>query len=169
MPDAREVYTAHPTPAEIAEVLGQRELAALGTLNADGSIHLVYMLFLHQDGRFYLETSSVTRKARNVAARRHASLLVQGRASTGRSLMVSVEGDARLVEGPAAGDVNRRVLAKYVKDEALDAVATSFGSVDDVAIEITPARWRSWTNTKLRELAEAEVGEGRYGEVWEDD
>jgi len=83
--------------------------------------------------------------------------------------MVSVEGDARLVEGPAARDVNRRLLAKYVKDEALDAVATSFGSVDDVAIEITPTRWRSWTNTKLRELAEAEIGEGRYGEVWEDD
>jgi hypothetical protein len=38
-----------------------------------------------------------------------------------------------------------------------------------VAIEITPTRWRSWTNTKLRELAEAEIGEGRYGEVWEDD
>jgi PPOX class probable F420-dependent enzyme len=169
MPDAREVYTTHPTPEEIAEVLEQRELAALGTLNEDGSIHLVYMLFLHHAGRLYFETSSVTRKARNVAARGRASLLVQGRASTGRSLMVSAEGTARMLDGDRARGVNHRVLTKYVKADALDGIARSFGTVDDVAIEITPERWRSWTNTRLRELAETEIGAGNYGDVWQED
>jgi hypothetical protein len=59
---------AHPTDGEIADVLAQRLVATVGTLNEDGSIHLAYVLFLHEDGRLYLETSSVTRKARNASS-----------------------------------------------------------------------------------------------------
>jgi general stress protein 26 len=81
MADAEQVYRAHPTSDEIAEVLAQRLVAAVGTLNSDGSIHLAYVLFLHDDGRMYFETSSVTRKARNAERRGWASMLVQGPAS----------------------------------------------------------------------------------------
>ena len=59
MADATEVYRARPTADEIADVLAQRLVAAVGTLNQDGSIHLAYVLFLHEGGRMYLETSSV--------------------------------------------------------------------------------------------------------------
>jgi hypothetical protein len=50
-------------------VLGHRQSAAAGTLNEDGSIHLAYVILLYEDGRLYLEAASVTRKARNAAAR----------------------------------------------------------------------------------------------------
>jgi general stress protein 26 len=69
MADAEQVYRAHPTADEVAEVLAQRLVAAVGTLNADGPIHLAYVLLLHDDGRMYFETSSVTRKARNAERR----------------------------------------------------------------------------------------------------
>ena len=39
MADAKEIYQAHPTSDEIAEVLARRLVATVGTLNEDGSIH----------------------------------------------------------------------------------------------------------------------------------
>jgi PPOX class probable F420-dependent enzyme len=168
MATAKEIYRTHPTDEEIAEVLGQREIATLGTLNDDGSVHLAYVIYLFEDGVFRLETSSVTRKARNVAARGTASIIVSGRASSGRSLMVEAEGTARIVEAPESVELNRRVLAKYVLPDAVDDLNAVWSRFDDVAIELTPARWRSWTNTLLR--AEAEAGTGRsYAEIWKPD
>jgi PPOX class probable F420-dependent enzyme len=165
MADATTVYRAHPTKAEIDEVLGQRRSAALGTLNEDGSIHLTYVIFLHEDGRLYLETASVTRKARNVAARPQASMLIQGPASTGRSLMVAAEGSARVIEGAEAHAINHRLRAKYIRPGALDAIDRAWGRFDDVAIEITPRRWRSWTGELLHAETEKEL-DGSYDDAW---
>ena len=163
--DAKEVYRAHPTPDEIDEVLEQRGIATLGTMNEDGSIHLAYVIFLHADGKLYFETSSVTRKARNVRDRNRATLLVEGRASTGRSLMVAAEGTARVISGREADEMNHRIRAKYVKPESLDGIDRAYGRFDDLAIEITPSRWRSWTNSLLRAEAQKEIS-GSYGDVW---
>jgi hypothetical protein len=168
MVTATQVYRSQPTPDEIAEVLGKRVAAAVGTLNEDGSVHLAYVIFLHEDGKLYFETSSVTRKARNVAARGQATMMVQGSASTGRSLMVSVEGTARVIDGPGAQAVNHRLRAKYIKDEAIGAVDRVWGALDDVAIEITPLRWRSWTGDLLHAETEREL-DGDYDAAWRED
>ena len=165
MADATTVYRAHPTQAEIDEVLGQRRSAALGTFNEDGSIHLTYVIFLYEDGRLYLETASVTRKARNVAARPQASMLIQGPASTGRSLMVAAEGSARVIEGAEANAINHRLRAKYIRPGALDAIDRAWGRFDDVAIEITPLRWRSWTGDVLHAETQKEL-DGSYDDAW---
>ena len=161
-------YRTHPTDAEIADVLGQREIATLGTLNDDGTVHLACVLFLFEDGVFRVETSSVTRKARNVLARPTASIIVNGRASTGRPLMVEAEGAASIIGVPKSVELNRRLLAKYVVDEAVDDLNATWGRIDDVTIELAPTRWRSWTNSLLR--VEAEAGTGRnYAELWKPD
>ena len=165
MADATTVYGAHPTQEEIDEVLGQRRSAALGTLNEDGSIHLTYVLFMHEAGRLYLETSSVTRKSRNVSARARATIMVQGSASTGRSLMVAAEGIARVIQGSEAQAINHRLRAKYIRPEALEAIDRAWGRLDDVAIEITPRRWRSWTGDVLHAETEKEL-EGTYEDAW---
>ena len=158
MTDALRIYRSHPTADEIAEVLDQRVTATVGTLNEDGSVHLAYVIFLHEDGRLYFETSMVTRKARNVVKRPQATLLVQGSASSGRNLMVAAEGTARVIEGSEAAAINHRLRAKYVKDDALDAIDRAWGPVDDIAIEITPVRWRSFTDDLLHEATEKELG-----------
>jgi PPOX class probable F420-dependent enzyme len=168
MATARDVYRAHPTQAEIDDVLGKRSVAALGTLNDDGSIHLAYLLFLFEDGRFLFETSSDTSKARNLAARGTASVIIHGRASTGRSLMVEAEGSARLIAPPDAHAANHRLRAKYILADALDAVDRAWGHIDDVAIELTPQRWRSWTGTVLAEATEASTGRD-YETLWKAD
>jgi F420H(2)-dependent biliverdin reductase len=165
---AADIYLAHPDQAEIDDILGQRGVTALGTLNADGSIHLTYLLFLYEDGRFFLETASSTRKARNVAARGVASLLIQGTAATGRSLMVECEGVARIIALPDAHATNHRIRAKYLVPDAVDAVDAAWGRFDDVSIEVTPARWRSWTGDVLAATTESALGRS-YGEIWQPD
>lgn len=165
MADAAEVYRARPTDAEIAEVLSQRAVAALGTLNADGSIHLTYVIFLHHEGRVYFETSSVTRKARNAARTGRASVLIQGHASSGRSLMVSFEGTARVIRGPEARELNHRLRAKYIRADALADVDRAWGRLDDVAVEVTPDKRRSWCGSTLHEETQRELSVP-YGDIW---
>ena len=40
------------------------------------------------------------------------------------------------------------------------------GTVDDIAIEITPTKWRSWSNRALTELGEEAAGELPRNEWW---
>jgi Pyridoxamine 5'-phosphate oxidase len=167
MADANQIYRAHPTQAEIDDVLGQRLVAALGTSNEDGSIHLAYLLFLHEEGRFVLETASSTRKARNIADRGRASILVHGTAASGRSVMVEAEGTARLVERPEADALNHRIRSKYVVADAVDALDQAWSRFDDVAIAMTPQRWRSWTGSVLASTTEADLGRSYEG-IWQD-
>ncbi len=167
MADANEIYRAHPSQEEIEEVLGQRLVAALGTMNEDGTIHLAYLLFLHDRGRFLLETASSTRKARNIAARGTASILVHGTAASGRSVMVEAEGTARLVDRPEADRINHRIRSKYVVADAVDALDQAWSRFDDVAIEVTPQRWRSWTGSVLASTTEADLGRSYEG-IWQD-
>jgi Pyridoxamine 5'-phosphate oxidase len=169
MSTAEEIYRAGATAAEIEDVLSKRLSATIGTLNADGSIHLAFVIFLYEEGRFFCETSSVTRKARNVKARSTASFLVQGEASSGRTIMAENEGTARLIEGDEARSVNRRLRAKYITDAALDRIDQAWNEFDDVAIEITPGpRWRSWCGeTFTAETTRAMTGSSTA--VWRPD
>jgi len=167
MADAKAVYRAHPTREEIDDVLAQRLSAAVGTINDDGSVHLAFVIFLFEDGKLYLETSSTTRKARNAAARATVSMLVQGTAASGRHLMVAAEGAARVLTGEQAHAANHRLRAKYIKPEALDAIDRAWGRFDDVTIEISPARWRSWTGGVLHEETQREL-EMPYDDAWLD-
>jgi hypothetical protein len=60
------------------ELLRGRYIAALGTENADGTIHLTAVWYL-EDGHLFIATSSKSRKARNIAAQARASLMVDVR------------------------------------------------------------------------------------------
>jgi len=68
------MQSAMPSGAE--EILAGRFIASFGTQNEDGSIHLTAVWYLFDGGCLYVATSSRTRKARNVAARPRASLMV---------------------------------------------------------------------------------------------
>jgi hypothetical protein len=59
--------------------------------------------------------------------------------------MVTAEGTAAVLRGARARELNHRLRAKYIKPGALDGIDRAWGALDDVAVEITPARWRSWT------------------------
>jgi nitroimidazol reductase NimA-like FMN-containing flavoprotein (pyridoxamine 5'-phosphate oxidase superfamily) len=165
MADARQIYRARPTSDEIRDVLGLRETATVGTVNEDGSVHLAFVIFLHQDGRLYFETSSVTRKARNIEREQRVSMIVQGRATTGRSLMVSAEGSGRILSGTEAQRINHQIRAKYVRPDALDQIDSAWNRFDDIAVEVTPVTWRSWTGSTMRDETQRALSVP-YDDVW---
>jgi hypothetical protein len=84
-------------------------------------------------------------------------------ASTGRSRWWR-RGTARH-QGPDAQAVNHRLRAKYIRPGALEAIDRAWGRLDDVAVEITPVRWRSWTGDVLHEETQKEL-DGSYEDAW---
>lgn len=114
--------------------------AVLGTENGDGTVHLVPVWYLFDSGSFVIETSSTTRKARNVTCRPRASVLVQGGPG-----WTSAAGTAELVHGPEAKRLNQRVRDRYLTQSGHDAIGRLFDEIDDVAIVVRPEAWKSWT------------------------
>jgi hypothetical protein len=159
--DARDVYLVQPAPEDIEQHLERPITATIGTLNDDGSIHLAFVLFLWEDGKLYFETASMTKKARNVASRATASFAIEG-----KGFMAMAEGRARIIDGDAAHAINGKLRRKYLTAPAAATVGAAWGTVDDIAIEITPTKWRSWSNSALSELGEKAAGELPRNEWW---
>lgn len=159
--DASDIYLAKAAPEVIQQHLKRPINATIGTLNADGSIHLAFVLFLWEDGKLYFETASMTKKARNVAARATASFAFEG-----EGFMAMAEGVGRLIDGKQAHAINHRLRQKYLTQPAVDTVGAAWGTVDDVAVEITPTKWRSWSNDALSELGRQSAGNLVPSEWW---
>jgi hypothetical protein len=158
--DAREIYQDKPGHDEIEAFLETRANAVLGTMNRDGSIHLAFMLFLYENGKLYFETASSTVKACNVAARPTASFAVDA-----KGFMAMAQGTARLIDGDEAAAINARLRAKYLTAEAAASVGTAWATIDDVSIELSPTRWRSWSNDKFGRLS-MEAANGLPPKEW---
>ena len=158
--DAREIYQAKAAPEDIEGFLSTGSNAVLGTLNGDGSIHLAFMIFLYENQKMYFETASSTVKARNIAARPQASFAIDG-----DGFMAMAEGTARLIDGDEADEINMRLRAKYLTVAAVATVGRAWSTLDDVAIEVTPTRWRSWSNAKFGQFS-MEAAEGLGPDEW---
>jgi hypothetical protein len=126
MADAEQIYRDHPTDEEIADVLASQGTAAVGTVNADGSVH-------HR--------------------------------STGQQLMVSLEGTGRIIDGDEARRINHDLRAKYIQPEALDEIDRAWNSFDDVAVELTADRVRSWTGTIMHAETQQHLSQP-YESIW---
>ncbi|HSF86782.1 MAG TPA: pyridoxamine 5'-phosphate oxidase family protein [Acidimicrobiia bacterium] len=121
--DASEVYLAKPPPDAIEQHLAKPINATVGTLNPDGSTHRAFVLFLWENDRFYFETASQTRKARNVAANPTALFAFEG-----VGLVAMAEGTARLIEGDEAHAINGRLRQKYLTKAAAETVDAALGN-----------------------------------------
>jgi hypothetical protein len=100
------------------ELLRGRYIAALGTENADGTIHLTAVWYLFEDGYLFIATSSQSRKARNIAARAKASLMVDVR-KPGAERGVNGAGKAELISGEQSEEMNRRIHSRYMSAAAM--------------------------------------------------
>jgi general stress protein 26 len=127
------------------ELLRGRYIAALGTENADGTIHLTAVWYVFEDGHLFIATSSKSRKARNIAARAKASLMVDVR-KAGAERGVHGAGKAELISGEQSKEINRRIHKRYLSTAALadPQIEPVFAAFDDVTIRITPSSWTAW-------------------------
>ncbi len=79
----RTVYrsTAQELTDGMREFLERQTFAMLATYHPDGSIHVVPLSYIFEDGRFFFATSSSSRKARNLVARPEATVTVDDRST----------------------------------------------------------------------------------------
>jgi PPOX class probable F420-dependent enzyme len=130
------------------ELLSQRLNAFFATFNEDGSIHLVPVWYLFEDGRFFIGTSPATRKARNVRARPEATVTVEARQ---QGSWVSASGTTEILHGEQASKMNTRISERYLTATGRQVVGPFFAGVDNVTIVLTPQSWRSWSSAVMVE------------------
>ncbi len=150
----------HTLDPALQEFLQGRYIAALGTENADGTIHLTAVWYLLEEGSLFVATSSKSRKARNVAARPKASLMVDTR-KPGTERGVTATAKAELISGGQSREINRRIHSRYMSPAAISDphVGTVLASFDDVTIRLTPVSWTTWDMS----LLDAQAFGGRLG------
>ena len=163
--DAADVYLAKPTSDEIEKHLQRPLKCTIGTLNPDGSIHLSFVIFLWENDKLYFETASMTKKARNVAANPTVSFAFE----SGDGFMAMAEGIGRVVTGEEAQDINERLRRHHLEDAAADTVGAAWKEFDDVSIEITPTKWRSWSSQVFYQASADAAGDLPASEWWRPD
>ena len=142
------------------ELLRGRYVATLATENQDGTIHLTAVWYLFESGSLYVATSSKTQKARNVAARPKASLMVDSR-KPGTERGVTAAGKVEVISGSQSQEISRRIHSRYLSAAALadPHIGPVFASFDDVTISLTPVSWITWDMAVL----DAQAFGGRLG------
>jgi hypothetical protein len=120
-------------------------IAKLATFRADGTIHLVAIWFLWDDGTVSMPTHGKSRKAKNLLRDPRATVLIDHGGEGFDVYGVMLVGTAALLRGPEAFELNRRVHLRYVSetDLELEPVRRSLRS-DDVTIRFRPERTWSW-------------------------
>lgn len=146
----------------LQQFLNGRYIATLGTENSDGAIHLTAVWYLFHEGSLYVATSSKTRKARNVAERGNASLMIDAR-KPGSERGVTLCGKGELIAGLFSQEINRRIHGRYLSAAALSdaAVGPVFAAFDDVTIRLVPTSWFTWDMAAL----DAQAFSGRLGKT----
>ena len=140
----------HTLDQALQEFLQGRYIASLGTENADGTIYLTAVWYLFDEGSLVVATSSKSRKARNVAARPKASLMVDTR-KRGTERGVTAAAKAELISSAQSGEINRRIHDRYMSPAAISDphVGAVLASFDDVTIRLTPVSWTTWDMAML--------------------
>ena len=148
--------------AEARRVLGQPGTATLGT-HDDGMVHLAQVWFLYEEpGLVYFESSSATKKVRNVLANGRASILVKGKQAGGGSLLVLGQGTGRVLPEADGRAIVPRIREKYISPAGAEPMARFLDRIDDVVVELRPEKWVSWftgqVNDAIRNLPEYRDG-----------
>lgn len=124
-------------------------LMRLGTIGRDGFPQVTPVWYLFEDGFFYITTAGDRIKARNMLASPRVGFAIDSDVKP--YCGVSVWGMARLVaEGEAARPMTRRITARYVPAERLDAMVETLMQAPRVIFALEPLRvvpMGSWGNT----------------------
>jgi PPOX class probable F420-dependent enzyme len=131
-------------------LLAERRYAILATHDPDDVIHLTPIWFLFDNGRFYFESFSESRKVKNLRRNPSASVVIDVRRA-GTESWVSAAGTAEILAGEEAQTINAAIRHRYLTQDALgdQRIEPVFAAADDVTIRLVPAKWRSWAAKDL--------------------
>jgi PPOX class probable F420-dependent enzyme len=152
----------HGLDEHARQILDRRLYAVLGTENEDRTVHLAPVMFLLDGTRILIETSTASRKARNLTARPQASVVVH----TADAAWALGSGPATITRGAEARRLNERIRAKYLTDRGQRACGDLLAELDDITIIVTPTRWLSWDMNELLENIAARGADLHEIEDW---
>ncbi len=132
----------HTTPLDDSTVAFLNEpglLMRLGTVGGDGYPQVTPIWYLYEDSRFWITTASDRVKARNMLARPQVGFAIDSDQRPYRG--ISARGQARLVaEGEAARPMTRRIAARYVPPERVEAMVATLMQAPRVVFAIDAPR-----------------------------
>ena len=133
--------TPHGLSSDVRQLVLEKSSVTLGTINPNGSPHMTLLLFsLDDHDRMYLPTPRTTRKVKNILDRPTVTALIAIEGG-----WASCTGQARILEGDAAADLNLGVRERLFTETGLATMGRFLEAHEDVTIEITPGKWLSWT------------------------
>jgi PPOX class probable F420-dependent enzyme len=139
------------TADEAMELLAASRKTHLGTINPDGTPHVVTMFYALRDGLITFWTYRASQKARNLARDSRLTCLVEAGEDYFSLRGVQVNGVARLIDDPAGVAAVGRLVAE-------GPLGVPAGVVDGyiaeaarkrVAYVVEPVRVVSWDHRKL--------------------
>jgi PPOX class probable F420-dependent enzyme len=127
------------------QLLNGRYIAALGSINPDGSPHIVSVWYWFDGSQIYIATASRSRKGKNLQVNPTASLMIDSR-DPAASFGITITGTAQFLTGESSRMRNEKIHAKYMSEAARadPKVGPVFAGWDDVTIQITPKSVISW-------------------------
>jgi len=135
------------TEEELVSLFEQALFARLGTINADGSIHLAPVFFKHEDGQILIATQDPSRKIRNIKRNQRVSVLID---------ITDVPFRGALVYGRAELDYEDIIPKRIAifertrsRDEAEAYARRLSGKWKCVIVRITPERVASFDYSKF--------------------
>lgn len=130
------------TDEELHQLLGERRLARLATIDKEGWPQVTPVWFKYRNGVVEVVSEKKSFKVRNMLRNRRVALVVEEDASPNRSVMI--KGFADVVEKDV-GEAILRQSVKYLGDENGRVYAGSLHSQDFVLVRIRPVKTKTWS------------------------
>lgn len=127
-----------PAGAKAARLLADGVVLWMTTVRADGQPQASPVWFVIDDDEFLVYTMP-TQRVRNIGSGAKVALNLD---SNEGSDVVTIEGTARIVEGPSCVD-HAGYMAKYrSRIEQMGSTPAEFARAYSIPIRVTPTRWR---------------------------
>lgn len=149
------------TDGEIATLLDEGRRAQVGTLNADGSIHLVPLSYFVRDGRVALWTDPASRKIHNLRRDPRVTCLVELGERFEEFRAVQIRGSAEIVEGYEANREAGEALFLRARPEGLNDELRGYAAMlaaQRVTVVVHPESVVSWDHRKMAGVRPDEIG-----------
>ena len=110
--------------------------------------HVTPIWYVYQNGKFYISTSSKTRKVKNLKRNKNVAFSLDVGEAFADVKAVVGSGTAQIVTDPKlASDVDAKIKIKYLGSTD-HPIAKKLAELDDTVIEITPTSKVSWDYSK---------------------
>lgn len=148
------------TDAEVDHFLGQERRAHVGTINADGTPHIVPLSYVVLDGRLSFWTDPRSRKIANLRRDPRMTCLVEAGEQFTEFRAAQLSGRAELGEDPESSTRIGLALFERAAGELTDQLrAVVAGMVPDrVGVTLHHERVVTWDHRKLPGVRPTEIG-----------